>query len=417
MKKDVIKTIKKYMGLTTNEIENLIEIPPSPELGDFAFPCFAVGKKLKKNPAEIAQDITKKIKSKEFEKVEAKGPYVNFFVDKTKLAKKTLETIKMQKEKYGSKKLGNEKIMVEFSQPNTHKAFHVGHIRGTSLGESISRILEFTGNKVIRANYSGDTGMHIAKWLWSYQKFHAKEKLKEEESWIASIYVEAIKKLEQTPESQEEVEEINRKLESGEEKKLNYLWKKTRQSSINAWKKIYNELNTKFSIQYFESELEKPAKAFVKSLVKKKIAKISEGATIINFEDQNQANLGVFLLLRKDGTVLYGGKDLGLAEKKFKEFKLNKSYYIIGREQELYIHQVFKTLELAKSKAAGKSFYIPLSEVRLPTGKMSSRTGDNVLYSNFKKELIDYAKEEIKKRHKINTKELEKRSLLIAIAS
>ncbi|MBU0760729.1 MAG: arginine--tRNA ligase [Nanoarchaeota archaeon] len=418
MKEKTIALLTKQTNLSKKEIEKLLEVPPSPELGDYAFPCFLLSKKLKQNPNQIASNVVGKIKkSKEFEKIEARGPYINFFINRRGLAEKTLGKIQKEKGKYGSAKLSSDKVMIEFSQPNTHKAFHVGHVRGTSLGESISRILELAGNKVVRANYSGDTGMHIAKWLWCYKKYHSKAKLKDDESWIAGIYVDAIKKLKENLDLQEEVDEVNRQLESRSNKELNELWKKTRTASIKSWEKIYKELNTKFDVHYFESEVEKPAKLLAKELVKKKIAKISEGATVVDFKDFNAENLGVFLLLRKDGTVLYGGKDMSLAERKFKEFKLDKSYYIIGREQDLYFQQVFKTFELMKSKAAGKSFHIMLSEVRLPTGKMSSRSGENILYSDFKNELVDYAKIQIKKRHKTNEKELSRRALAIAIAS
>lgn len=414
MKEKIISLLAKVSNLPEDEIEKLLETPPSPELGDFAFPCFSLAKTLKKSPNQIAQDLTAKIQTNDLEKVEAKGPYINFFLDTSPLAEKTLNEILKQKEMFGYSKISQKKVMIEFSQPNTHKAFHVGHIRGTSLGESLARIMECSGDKVIRANYSGDTGMHIAKWLWCYKKFHSKEKLKDEEEWIASIYVDAVKHLTDNESFREEVEEINRKLESREDKSLNELWKKTRTASIDSWKKIYQEQNTHFDIHYFESEVEKPAKEFAQTLIGKKVAEISDGATIV---DLKKFNLGVFLLLRKDGTVLYGGKDMSLAERKFKEFKLDKSFYIVGREQDLYVHQVFKTLELIKSKAAGKSFYIPVSEVRLPWGKMSSRTGDNVLYSQFKNELIDLAKSKIEQRQKIDPKELETRALKIAIAT
>lgn len=415
MKQTIIKALEKRTKLSEKEIENLLEVPPSPELGDFAFPCFSLSKKLKKPPSEIAQDLSKQLsKPGVLEKVEAKGPYINFFLDKKQLAEDILSVILKEKDRYGSQKTSSEKVMVEFSQPNTHKAFHVGHVLGTCRGESISRILESTGNKVIRANYSGDTGMHIAKWLWCYQNFHSKEKLRDDEEWIASIYVDAVKRLADNNPAQNQVEKINRKLESREDKKLNELWEKTKKASINAWKEIYKDLNTRFDIHYFESEVEQPAKDLAKKLVEKGIAEISDGATIV---DLKKYNLHIFLLLRKDGTVLYGGKDLALAERKFKDYNLDKSYYILGREQDLYLQQVFKTLELMNSKAAGKGIYLPHSEVRLPTGKMSSRTGENILYSGFKKELVDYAKSELKKRQKLSEKELDERALKIALAT
>ena len=140
MKKKIVKLIS-FSGLKNSELEKIIEVPKDSEMGDYSFPCFALSKKLKKNPAEIAKDFSSRIQlSKEFEKVEAVGPYINFFVDKKYLTKKTVDKITKEKDKYGSGKFEKGKVMVEFSQANTHKAFHVGHVRGTSLGESLARI-------------------------------------------------------------------------------------------------------------------------------------------------------------------------------------------------------------------------------------------------------------------------------------
>lgn len=411
MKEIIINVIAKNVKLGGEEIERLIEVPSNPELGDYAFPCFVLAKEMKKNPVEIAKELAGKIKGKDFEKVEAKGPYVNFFVNRTNLAEETLNNILKERDKYGSAN-EKEKVMVEFSQPNTHKAFHVGHIRGTSLGESISRIFEFRGNKVIRANYSGDTGMHIAKWIWCYTNFHKNDKLTGEESQIASIYVEAIKKLAENEKLQEEVDAINRKIEDKSDKKINELWEKTRKLSIDSWKAIYEELGTSFDVHYFESEVEKRGKEIAQDLVKKGIAEISDGATIINLENYG---LGVWVLLRKDGTVLYSSKDLALAERKSNEYKVDKNIILSGDEQNLHFRQLFKTLELMKVKE--KFAHIGYGMVRLPTGKMSSRTGDNILYSEFIGEMKEYAKEEISKREKVSEKELEKRALAISIAA
>jgi arginyl-tRNA synthetase len=408
MKELIINEIHKATKLNKKEIENLIEIPPSQNLGDYAFPCFILSKKLKKSPQIIAEDLKKKIKSKDFEKIETKGPYLNFFINKKKLIKQIIKDI--SKKDFGKINLGKGKVMIEFSQPNTHKAFHVGHIRGTSIGESISRIYEFLGNKVIRTNYSGDTGMHIAKWIWCYQKYHAKEKLQKDESWIASIYVDAVKRLE-NKELQEEVNEINRLIENKKDKKINTLWKKTRQLSIESWEKIYIELNTKFDKHYFESQVEKKGKIISQKLVKQKIAKISEGATIV---DLKKYDLGVWVLLRQDGTVLYSAKDLALIEEKFKKYNLNQSINVVADEQNLHFKQLFKTLELMKFKNLNKFKHLSFGMVRLPHGKMSSRTGDNILYSDFIKEIIEYTKKRIKER---SNNQIDKKALIISIAA
>jgi arginyl-tRNA synthetase len=418
MKQAVIKLLEKELKFKRSDIEKLIEIPPDDNLGDYAFPCFSLAKKLKKNPLEIAQELVKKLRKKglgkEISNIEAKAGYVNFFIDKKILASYVLKNA--FKRDFGKQKR-KLKGMIEFSQANTHKAFHIGHIRGTSLGESLARIAEFFGEKVIRANYQGDIGMHVAKWIWCYNKYYSKEKLKNQESWIAGIYVDAVKKLAQdkTGKLQKQVEEINKKLDEKKDKKLMDLWKKTRKLSLDSLEPIYKNLDTRFDKYYFESEFEKKGKETAKNLLKKKIAKISNGAAIVDLE---KYNLGVWVLLRKDGTVLYSAKDLALAERKFKEYKLDWSVYVHGNEQNLHFKQMMKTLKLMNFKNLKKIYHINYSLVRLPSGKMSSRTGENILYSDFKKEILDYAKKSIKRRtSKINEKELEKRALSISIAA
>ncbi len=422
MKQEVIKLLKKTLKekklrVSGEEIEQVLEIPPSSELGDYAFPCFILSKKLKKNPEQIALDLKKRIKPpKSIQKLEVKGPYLNFFLNRKTFAKKFINEILSRKEKFGSAKLKKQKkIMIEFSQPNTHKAFHVGHIRGTSLGESLARIFEFQGYKVIRANYQGDTGMHVAKWIWCYQKHHSEEKIKKDEKWIASIYVDAVKKLADNEELQERVDEINRKIGTRKDKKLDSLWRKTRQASLDNFEKIYKDLNTHFDVYFFEREMENLGKRISKKLVKKKIAKVSEGALIVDLE---KYGLGIWVLLRKDGTLLYPAKDLALAKSKFSKYKLDKSIYVVAVEQDLYFKQLFKTLELMKFKEVSKLNHVSFGMVRFPYGKMSSRTGENVFYSDFLRELMKYAEKNIKKKWpKIPKKELENRALKISIAA
>lgn len=422
MKELIINLIQKALkeekiDLEKKEIENLLEIPPSVDLGDFSFPCFSLANKLKREPTQIALEIRENIGNLpiELDDVQTVGPYVNFFANRGDFARKVIFDIRKKEDNFGKIKLGKQKTMVEFSQPNTHKAFHVGHIRGTSLGESLARISEFCGNKVVRANYQGDTGMHVAKWLWCYTKYHSREKIKKDESWIASIYVDAVKRLTRNEKLQKEVDAINQTLGTREDKKLNELWEKTRKYSLDSLEKIYKELNTHFDVYFFESEQEKKGLKIVDDLLKRKIAKISEGAVIINLK---KYKLGVWVLLRKDKTILYSAKDLALAQEKFKKFKLNKSIYVIGAEQSLHMAQLFKTLELIGFEHFKDCIHVVYSEVRFPNGKMSSRTGKNLLYSDFLEEVINYSKKEIKKRYtNLSKKKLEERALKIAIAA
>src|SRR3989338_5254865 len=169
MKDKVILALKKT-GLEKAELEKLIEIPPSSDLGDYSFPCFILAKKLKKNPIEIAQQFSKNLKSEFFEKIEPKGPYINFFINRNKIAESLLNKITKEGEKFGSSKSGkNKKIIIEMSSPNIAKPFGIGHLRSTIIGNSIANIDSFLGYKTIKINYLGDWGTQFGKILLGYK--------------------------------------------------------------------------------------------------------------------------------------------------------------------------------------------------------------------------------------------------------
>ena len=137
-KQQIAKIISNYLNAKIQEILSLIEVPPDSSLGDYAFPCFVFAKELKKNPNEIAKDLSNKIKPNKFlSKIESKGPYLNFFVNNSYLADLTIKKIMSEKDDYGKGDIKKEKVMIEFSQPNTHKEFHIGHLRNVALGDSL----------------------------------------------------------------------------------------------------------------------------------------------------------------------------------------------------------------------------------------------------------------------------------------
>ena len=326
-------------GIKTDK--NILETPPQEEFGDISFPCFQLAKEQRKNPAEIANDVVSKLKIPKgsmIQKAVAKGAYVNFFVDYKKFSKIVLSSA--SKKSYGPNQMGRGKTyMVEFAHPNTHKGFHIGHLRNITIGESLSRILESSGYKVVRTNYEGDIGPHVAKCLWGILNLYkGKVPKKNKGEWLGRVYAEASQKIVSNLELEREVDEINKKLYGGKDKKLLNLWKETRKWSLDYFAEIYKELQTKFDRLYFESEVEKRGMQISKSAIKKGVAKISEGAIIVDLE---KYGLGIFVLITRDGTPLYSAKDLGLAEKEFTDFKTDYIIHVVGSEQTLYFKQLF----------------------------------------------------------------------------
>ena len=408
-KEEITKVLKKELNQEVN-----LEIPPNYTLGDYAFPCFSLSNIYKKDPKQIALDLSKKIKSKYF-RIEANGPYLNFFIDRKVFAENSIKEI--LKPNFGKFKKTNKKILVEFCHANTHKAFHIGHTRNICLGESLSRILEFTGNKVIRANYQGDIGMHVAKTIYgllNLKKLNLKEPKTDKGKWLGIVYATASNLFSNDENIAKEINEINQKLYSGD-KKLIIIWKESRKWSIDYFEKnVYPVFNVKFDRFYFESEVEKKGVERVKKLLKEGYAKLSDGAIIV---DLNEINLGIFLILKSDGNALYSTKDLALAELQDKEFNPNLILHVVGSEQSLYFKQLIKTIEIYNKKLGEKEKHLSYELVILPSGKMSSREGKVILFDDTLDEMNAHAQKEIKVRAKLNEKELKKRAKIIALSA
>ncbi len=392
------ETLKKEkLKVTDNELLNSIEEPPSAKMGDLACSIsFQLGKKFRKSPRDFAEQILAAIKKPKIaKKVALAGAYVNFFFDRGVFAKSVID--EAGKENYGKGEKKKEKVMVEFSQANTHKAFHIGHLRGTILGESLSRILEFSGYNVLRANYQGDIGAHVAKCLWAYLNFHKNEAPNENKGeWLGKLYAEASKKIAENPSYKEESDKIQKKIEEGKDSGLMDLWNRTRKWSLEDYELIYKDLGVKFDNYFFESEMDKHGKELALQLVKKKIAKKSAGAIIVELK---KYGLDTLMLLKSDGTTLYSTRDLALAEEKYKKYKIDKAIYVVGSEQRLYFQQLFKTLELMGFKKAKKSFHLAYDLINLPGGKMSSREGLTITYRELKERIFEKALEEVISRN------------------
>ncbi len=378
-------------------LEKLLEHPPNPEIGDYAFPCFALAKSFRKAPNKIAEELSQILKSslantKEVLAVQALGPYVNFNVSISLMASLTLPQI-ANGDYFEENKAGNqERVMIEFSQPNTHKGFHVGHMRNVALGDSLCRIYRYNGYEVIAANYIGDVGAHIAKCLWYYGN-HNQDTIPDHlrGEWLGELYMKAIQKLENAaPEEakqyQAEVSQVLQDLGAKEPENLQ-VWEETRKWSLDDFNTIYQWLDIKFDHFFYESEVDQSGKKIVLEELEKGTLTRSEGAIGLDLSD---VDLGFFLLLKSDDNTLYSTKDLALAKKKFDEFQIQRSIYVVGAEQTLHFKQVFETLKRMGYAQAAQCFHLSYGLVALTSGKMSSRSGNVILFSQLQQAMNDY---------------------------
>lgn len=328
-----------------------------------------------------------------FAHIEATRGYLNCYFSTPDYSQQVIDAALDLGARYGHGEPKHKRVMVEFSQPNTHKAFHVGHLRSAILGDCLCRLLEGAGYEVVRANYFGDIGLHVIKWLWNYMKHHAgEEPTADVTRWMGDLYAEASRRLDEDPALETEVRQVYARWDQ-QEPELVALWRKTRQWSLDGFDQMYQVLGIRFDKLYANSQAEMPGKQVVKELLEKGIAidERPEGPVIVKLDQLlglQKEKYRVLVVLRSDNTALYSTEDLALAKIKFSDYPdLYQSLYVVDVRQSLHFQQVFKTLEIAGYEWAPRCEHLPYELVNLPGNVvMASREGTVVLLEDLIRE-------------------------------
>ncbi len=390
-----------------------LERPPRGIVADLALPCFALAKERKKNPADIAAEIAGSLKSKGLIKsIKAEGPYVNFYADWNKIGNSILRDV--MKGNYGRGKKQKERVMIEYSAPNSNKPLHIGHLRNDSIGMAMSNVLEFSGYQVIRANLVNDRGVHICQAMLAYKKWGKGKKPRgKTDHFVGDFYVLYHQKLKQDEQLKQEVQQMLVKWEKGD-RATRALWKKIRDWTLKGFEETYKVFGSEFDVFFFESEFYDKAKPIIKEGLQKNIFyRNDKGAVVAKLEP----DLPDKTILREDGTSIYITNDLALTKHKFKKYKLNRAVWVVASEQNLYFKQLFKILELLDYSFADKCQHLSYGIVNLPEGKMKSREGKVIDADELIADVKMLALHEINKRYDLPKNEAEKRAMKIALAA
>ncbi len=402
MKKEVIELISKETKLRENEIENLLEIPPNLEFGDYAFPCFILAKKHKENPIKIAERLAKNIKlTKNIEKIENKGGYVNFFIDKKELAKQIIKI----NSSFGKSNLGkNRKIVIDFSSPNIGKPMHIGHIRSTIIGDSLLRIFNFLNYNVIGINYLGDIGLHIGKLIIAYELWLDKEQLiKNPVKELLRLYVKFCEKesvnfqegLEEEFQNNEWTLKAKEKLKLLElgDKKTHQIWNDIRKQSEKGFNEVYKLLNTNFHETVGQSAFEIKGKQIITNALEKSLAKTEkDGAVYVEINNNKK------YILRANKTASYITYDLGAAVERFKKYNFDKMIYVTDFRQSEHFKNLFEILKKFGYDFYNRLFHVGFGVVKFGKEILASRKGNIILLKDVLDKTIQKANQEIKKR-------------------
>ncbi len=370
------------------------------------------GKENKVPVPQRAQEIAEQIRSEigsvaGISHIEAIKGYLNLYFTTSEYARRVVEEVLTAGADFGRGRPKNERVMVEYAQPNMLHSFHIGHARNAILGEVLARLTEFAGFDTIRASYPGDLGLGVITVLWIYDKFYKgqePEGVHERGQWLLKLYIEAnqllTKKENETPQETAQREaydaerrEMYRKYDAGDPY-VRELWRMTREWSLAELRAVLEMLDVKMDVWFYESEVDEPSKAIVEELIQKGIAddeRPQGGPVLVKIDEKlglKKEKYRTNIILRSDGTSLYLTKDLALAKVKFEQYHVDRSIYVVDVGQSLHLQQAFAILKLWGFPQAEKCYHLGYGIVTLPEGRMSSRKGRVVIFKDVYDEAI-----------------------------
>ncbi|KKP37664.1 MAG: Arginine-tRNA ligase [Candidatus Roizmanbacteria bacterium GW2011_GWA2_32_13] len=404
--KNLKKTLNK-IGIKNLNIDYIIEHPANSDFGDYSTNvALTLTKHLKKNPLLIAEEIKDNFPKTEFiNKIDIIKPgFINFWISNDQLINRLDKIINNDFEFVTSYK--NKKVMVEYTDPNLFKEFHIGHLYSNIVGESLSCIFESLGATVKRANYQGDVGMHVAKAMWGMKQNMKAEKINlqdleklnisEKSKFMGRSYALGTKEYEENKNSKKEIIELNKKIYDLDPS-IKDFYEQARIWSLEYFENIYRRLDTHFDYYFFEREVGITGLNFVKENLKKGIFEKSEGAIVFNGKKDG---LHTRVFINSLGLPTYEAKDLGLAPAKYKKFPYDLSIIVVGNEVKEYFKVVLKALEKINPLLRKKTMNVFTGMVNLPEGKMSSRLGNVVTVEKLLDELYEKAWQKIQETTK-----------------
>lgn len=398
MKSKIVELISKHVeGLTPDDIEALIEIPPKPEMGDFSFPCFRLAKTMRKAPQIIATDIKEAIGAVDFiDEIQVLGAYVNFFINREIFVKSMVSAA--LKDDFGSSMEGDGKtICIDYSSPNVAKNFHVGHLRTTIIGNSLYKIYSKLGYNVVRINHLGDWGTQFGKLIVAYKAWGSEDAVKKDGvAELMKLYVKFHDEAKNNPSLNDEARAWFVKMEQGDEEALK-IWQWFKDISLIEYKRTYDLLGMDFDYYLGESFYRDKTDEVVNRLIEANLLTESDGAKIVDLEEYNMAPC---LILKNDGSSIYATRDLAAIYYRKNTHNFVKCLYVTGQEQKLHFSQVFKVVELSGNEwAKDQLIHIPYGLVSLEGAKLSTRSGNIIYAEDILLEAISKIKEIIEEKN------------------
>jgi len=371
----LVRRLAALVELPEPDVLSLLAEPPTPDLGDFALPCFQLAKRLRKNPAQIAADLAGRLLPDEvIAEAKAAGPYVNIRLTRQPFVATILSEIRTQGERFSSSSEGEgQTIVIDYSSPNMAKPFHVGHLLSTIIGGSLANLFAYQGYRVVRVNHLGDWGTPVGQQIVAFRRWGDAAALEAHPiSHMVELYQRFHREKAEHPELEEEAREWFRRLETGDAEARSF-WERIRRVSIAELEQAYARLGVGFDHYQGEAFYEGMLEEAVKAVVDRGITAVSEGALIVPLEAKG---INTPLLLRKrDGATIYATRDIAAVMYRAREYHFDQCLYVVAHDQELHFRQLFAALELMGFEWARRCVHVQFGHML----GMSTRKGGAIL--------------------------------------
>lgn len=365
-------------ALEQETILNLLEKPKKSSMGDLAFPTFSLAKTMRKAPQIIASELVGQINNSYFEKVEAVGPYINFFLNKSEISAQVLKEVIKKREDYAQAAIGQGRnIVIDLSSPNIAKPFSIGHLRSTVIGDALSNIFQKLGYETVKINHLGDWGKQFGMLIVAYKKWGSEEAVRSHPiDELLKLYVRINAETKNHPELDEEAREWFRKLENNDEEAL-ALWQWFRDESLMEFNRLYAELGIDFDSYNGEAFYNDKMEEVVQLLAEKGLLEESKGAQVVNLEKYGIEHPA--LIKKSDGATLYITRDLAAAIYRKRTYDFAKAIYVVGQEQTAHFKQL-KAVLAEMGYAWSKDIqHVSFGLVTKNGQKLSTRKGNVIL--------------------------------------
>jgi arginyl-tRNA synthetase len=383
------------------------ELPPRPELGDLAFPMFPFAKTLKRSPKDVAAELAAAVRERGGEadghgRVEAAGPYVNVRLDRPAVVADVLAAVAGEGERFGANRdLAGQRVVVEFSSPNTNKPLHLGHLRNDAIGMAVARILEAGGAEVLRLNLINDRGIHICKSMLAYREFGAgatpASSGQKSDHLVGDFYVRFGQWAQENPQAEVETRALLLAWEQGDPE-VRRLWQTLNRWAIDGINETYRKTGVRFDKVYLESETYLLGRAEILAGLERGVFQRDPDGSV--WADLTGQSLDRKVLLRSDGTSLYVTQDVGTAVQRHRDWPFDQLIYVVGNEQRHHFQVLFLVLEMLGHAWAKSLHHLAYGMVNLPEGRMKTREGTVVDADDLIAELEALALAEIRAKER-----------------